>query len=89
MSTKIVSGYWLVDEGTPVPFLNYDGCRLRRCKRCKGICYTNQDAQKKHWKRHKKVCKEIDLASYLTDEEEAEELMSQRKMGRPGILGLN
>lgn len=44
-------------QGTSNPFLEYNGSSLKRCTRCKGACYIDGDAQKLHWKTHKKNCK--------------------------------
>ncbi|KAL9182752.1 hypothetical protein ACHAXT_004031 [Thalassiosira profunda] len=71
---QLICGHWFAQEGTPDTFLGYDGADLRRCTRCKGAFYTNQDAQKKAWKRHKKACRlmaqsEIDAINNLSLEE--------------------
>lgn len=55
-----VCNYWLVKQGTPNSFLNYEGGALKICTRCRGSYYINQEAQKKHWKTHKKYCKLLD-----------------------------
>ena len=52
--------YWFIKQGIPNTFLEfeYDGTsNFKRCTRCKGAFYLDQNAQKLHWKIHKKCCK--------------------------------
>ena len=34
-----------------------------KCARCKAIYYCDRNCQKRHWKEHKKVCKNVDGVS--------------------------
>lgn len=62
-----VCGYTLVQRGIPNALVDYDGeSKLLGCSRCKGVTYIDQGAQKRHWKRHKRFCRQ------LTSQENAE-----------------
>ena len=71
-----ICAYTLVREGTPDPFLDYDGSDLKRCSSCKAVWYASVDAQRKQWKIHKKCCS-------LLDEETIEEI-GRRSLDRIG-----
>ncbi len=66
-SSTPVCSYYLVKQGTPYPFLEYNGSSLKRCARCKGAYYIDGDAQKLHWKTHKKNCKPSSLDTSKMD----------------------
>lgn len=89
MSNQVICGYTLVRQGTPDEFLNYSGAPLRRCTRCKGMCYVDQDAQKKHWKRHKHYCRlladsEIESISSVDLDACTDKLKEPRQFARGG-----
>ena len=56
--TPICNYWFIIIQGVPNTFLEYDGTsNFKRCTRCKGAFYLDQNAQKLHWKSHKKCCK--------------------------------
>ncbi|KAL7452512.1 hypothetical protein ACHAWC_004238 [Mediolabrus comicus] len=61
MTPTPVCNHLLIKQGTPNPFLNYDGTsNLKVCTRCRGSYYLNQDEQRSHWKKHKLFCKKME-----------------------------
>jgi hypothetical protein len=76
-----------IQEGS----LGYDGdpITLERCMGCRSVFYVSKDAQRSHWKVHKKVCKppnqfaELRLAISRYSAEEAAELFLRRGMHPP------
>lgn len=64
----VISALHLVDVAGLEPVLTrcgFPACfnpscekgKLLFCSRCKGIAYCSKEAQKEHWKTHKKICK--------------------------------
>ena len=43
----------------PVTGLPDENTSLKACSGCYSVCYSGREAQKKHWKQHKNICKAL------------------------------
>ena len=43
----------------PVAGLPDEKTALKACSGCYSVCYSGREAQKKHWKNHKSICKAL------------------------------